>query len=298
MVIGLFGDEYDKCVGLLKQRIEDLGHKAIIINLKYLPRVTRATLDGEGIICDGYNLFEMGSFYLREMEVRAPFFHVTYTRELWIMLRERYLSFEADEIENVFFAHNLLEILAAKNLIINPPQVYSHRRLMPFHLSFFAQRGFSIPPFTVGAVEDLRVKGFEEELPLNLDEERVFDVLSFPKGKEKGMRIWRKKIAGTIYKVMFLGDKLLNDALAVLKGTVKPHKIKRKELPKGVGETALKAAKIMEAKFAEVELLYSAKEGIVWLLQVDPSPDFYKLEKVYGLPISEPLARYLVDVAC
>ncbi len=297
MVIGLFGDEYDRCVGLLKQRIEDLGHKAIIINLKLLPRVTRATLDYERIICDGYNLFEMGSFYLREMGLRDPFFHVRYTKELWVALRQRYLSFTDDEIDNLFFAHNLLEILARKKAIVNPPQVYSHRHLMPFHFSFFAHHGISIPSFILGKPENLRPNGFEEQIPLNLDEERIWDVLSFPKGKEKGMRIWRRKIEGTIYKVIFLGNRLLNDALAFLTGKLEPNRIRLKELPEEAKEIALKAAKIMEAKFAKVELLYSIKEGKVYLLQVDPSPDLYELEKVYQLEITEPLALYLVDAA-
>ncbi len=297
MIIGLLGGEYDRCLGLLKRQIEDLGHKAITINLKSLPQVTTATIDYQGIVYDGYNLFEMGSFYLREMEIRAPFFHVTYTKQLWAMLRERYLSFEAEERENILFTRNLLEILAYKKPMVNPPQVYSHRRQLPFHLSLLAQRGFSVPPFISGVEEDLEVTGFQEELPLNLDEERIWDVLSFPKEGKGEVRIWRKKPEGTTYKGIVLGESLLEVTVEIPGDGGAPRKVESQELPEEIRGGILEAAKAMGAAFAEVQLLYTAKEKRVWFLQVDPSPNFFELEKAHGLPISESLARYLVEIA-
>jgi hypothetical protein len=322
-VVGLLGDEYDECTQLLKLRIEDLGHKAKVINLRRLPTVTTATINYETIICDGYNLFEMSSFYLREMELRDPFFHVTYTIDLWATLLERYLRFATNEIDNVYFVRSILEILALTKRIVNPPRVYSFRRLMPFGFSFLAHRGFLIPPFTTGFAREAKARSFEEQLPVSLDEAMEWDVLSFPKGEEEWLQIWRKKIEGTTYKLIVLGGRSLDYALAVHESTMggnngpiegsnaepiegisaepasrsnaEPVKIKQEDLPPEVEDTAVKAAEAIKAEFAEVDLKYSEKEGKVWVLGVDPSPDISELERVYGLPISGPLAKYLID---
>lgn len=300
-VVGLLGDEYDESTQLLKLRVEDLGHKAKVINLKRLPKVTRATVSLDTIIYDGYNLLEMGSFYLREMQLRDPFFHVTYTLELWATLLEKYLHFAADETDNAYFVRSILEILALKKPIVNPPQGYSFRRLIPFELNFLARRGFFIPPFTTGFAREAKAGGFEEHLHVSLDEAIEWDVLSFPKGEEEWLQIWRKRIEGATYKLIVLGGRSLDYALAVhgssLKGNNGRIKIRQKDLPLEVEDTAVKASKAVKAELAEVDLKYSEKEGKVWLLGVDPSPDISELERVHGLSISEPLAQYLIDVA-
>lgn len=296
-VIGLLGNEYDHCINLLKVRIEDLGHRARVINLTHLPRVTRVTIDPDNIICDGYNLLEMDGFYLGEMELRDPFFHVSYTRELWALLLDRYMPFAASEVDNAVFARNILEILALNKPMVNTPRVYSFRRMIPYLLDFLGNRGFPVWPFTTGFADEREARGFDEQLPMSLDEARTGDVLSFPKGKEKGLRIWRKKPAGIIYKLIIVGKQPLNDALAVPMNKAEPCRIKLAKLPRGIEDTAIKAAEVVEAEFAEVELLYSENGGKVWLLKVDPCPYFYELEEVHGLKISGSLAEYLVDVA-
>jgi hypothetical protein len=295
--IGLLGTEFDRCLRLLKTRIEDHGHIARVINLTHLPRVTRVSVEFDKLIYDGYNLLEMGSFYLKELGIRDPFFHVSYERDLWIMLRERYMAHVEAEEDNVIFTCNLLEILASRVPVVNHPQVYSHRTLVPLHLNVLAQNGLSVPPFVTEHAEDHVASTSENQLPLNLDEERTWDVLSFPKGREKGLRIWREKRAGVIYKVILVGNQLIDSGLALFGEQTVPRAVKLEELPDGVAETGIKAAGAIGAVSAEITLQHSEDEGKTWVLQVDPSPDFYTLEINHGLTVSEALAKYLIAVA-
>ncbi len=296
VVVGLLGREYDWCVRLLKVQVEDRGHKAIVINLTHLPRVTRASLGIENLVYDGYNLLEMDSFYLREMAVREPFFHVTYTPELWGMLREKYLSFVACENHNILFVLNLLEILARGKPMINKPDVYTYRTMMPYQFYKVAQSGFSVLPFSTGPVESKTTRGSAERLPLSLDEKRTYDVLSFPKNQVGGLRICREKKRGTVYRLIFLRNRLLEHGLVVSEERTTPSPIRLGEAPLEVTEAALKAAMTMNVAFAEVSLAHAKEENRVDVLQVDPSPEFHVWEKVYDLPVAAPLAEYLIDI--
>jgi hypothetical protein len=321
--IGLLGNEYDEAVKLLKVRIEDRGHRARVINLQHLPRVTRATVDFDRIVCDGYNLLEMDSFFLKEMDVRDPFFHVRYSRELWNMLRERYLSFAEDEVGNIIYIRNVLYILSARKPVINPPHVYEHRNQMPYHLSVLARRGFTVPPFiTAYGGENTRpntCSGGEEsttsgerrlstepayrehfngpydELSLRMDEYRAFEVFSFPKGKEQHLRLLCGRGEGEVYKLIVIGDRPLEHAVLLSTDADSGRVVASAELPAGVSETAREAARAVGASFAEVELQAGAGEDAVMVRRVDPSPEFFSLEERYRLSIADPLANHLIN---
>ena len=86
-IIGILGHEYDASAGLLKVRIEDLGHRAPFVNLMYLPRVVRASVGGGRIVFDGRDLLSFDAFYLRDLDMRDPFFHTTYTEDFWKVRR-------------------------------------------------------------------------------------------------------------------------------------------------------------------------------------------------------------------
>ncbi|HUV37897.1 MAG TPA: hypothetical protein VMX58_13260 [Patescibacteria group bacterium] len=322
VTIGLLGYDYDDCVNRLKVRIEDRGHNARVINLQHLPRVTRATIDLERIVYDGYDLLGMDCFFLKEMDVRDPFFHVRYSEELWGMLRERYLSFAEEEIDNLVFIRNLLWILADRVPVINHPRVYDHRNQMPFHLAALAREGFAVPPFVAGpagsgtligsaggsgpeARRDDGIDGEQEnagkfmgpvdEVPLRLDECRTWEVFTFPKGEEREVWLERGGRNAAAYRVMIVGDRALDNAVFLPPGEEQGHVVRRAELPAGIEETARRAARALGAKFAEVELECGSDGETVIVRQVDPSPEFSMLEDTYRLSISEPLAEYLVS---
>ncbi len=323
VTIGLLGNEYDESVKLLKVRIEDRGHSARVINLQHLPRVMRATVDFGRIVFNGHNLLDMDCFFLREMDVRDPFFHVRYSRELWNMLRERYLSFAEDEIDNIMYIRNILYILADRKPVINPPHVYEHRNQMPYHLSMLARHGFAVPPFTTvcggeiskldtsaggeksstagerqsspGAACQVHFDGPYDELSLRSDEYRTFEVFSFPKGKEQHLHLRCGRGDGVAYKLIVVGDRPLDRAVLLSPDADGGRVVSSAELPAGVMETARETARAVGASFAEVELNVGTGEGTVVVRHVDPSPEFSVLEDTYRLSIADPLAKHLID---
>ncbi len=292
--IGLLGHEYDECLKRLKVHIEDRGHTARVINLQHLPRVTRATVDLERIVYDGDDLLAMDSFFLREMDVRDPFFHVQYSEELWGMLRERYLSFAEEEADNVLFVRNLLWILAGRRPVINHPRVYDHRNQMPYHLTALARLGFTAAHFVAGPDAGGTLGWPGDDIPLRLDEYRTWDVYTFPKGKQRGVLLRRGKRNGTVYKLIVVGGASLDHAVVMPPGEDQGHRAAVAGLPAGVAETACRAAQALGAAFAEVELEYGSDGEGVTVRQVDSCPEFFMLEDSYRLSISEPLAEYLI----
>lgn len=297
-VIGLLGHEYDKCLNRLKVCIEDRGHTARIVNLQQLPRVTRATVDDERIVHDGYDLLGMDCFFLREMDVRDPFFHVRYSAELWEMLRERYLAFAEEEIDNLQYARNLLWMLAERKPVINHPRVYDLRNQMPYQLSLLARAGCAVPRFVAGAHDALSetFDGPGEDVPLRMDEYRTWEVYAFPKGKERSMVLRLGSPAGTVYRLLVVGGAVLEQAAAAAPGEDGERRVTPGELPAGVAETARRAAAALGASFAEVAVERTRDGETAVVRQVDPSPEFFMLEDSHRLSVSEPLAEHLIAV--
>jgi len=295
--IGLLGHEYDGSVQFLKVRIEDLGHKAKIINFVYLPRVTKVSLNPTEVVYDGHDLFETDCFYLKEVAVREAFFHVDYSRELWGMLRQRYLSFTATEEANIIFVHNLVRILAEQKPMVNAPEAHAHRTLVPHQLRVLADSGVAVLPWVATAGD----KSVPEEptirLPLSLDETKTYDVFAFPKNGSQGLCIREEQLPGRTYRLFCLGDRLLEYGLFGRGDGTALARISLAEVPSEVAATALDAAKSLQVVFAEVSLRQVEQDNAVYVSRVDPSPEFGTVEQAYDLSVSEPLARYLIDIA-
>jgi hypothetical protein len=263
-------------------------------------------VDADRLLYDGHDLLGMDGFFLKEMEIRDPFFHVQYSEELWGMLRDRYLAFAAGEIENIIFVRSLLSILADRKPFVNHPRVYEHRNLLPYHVDALARGGLAVSPFVAGAGSD--------GLPLRMDEYRVWDCLSFPKGKEREWRIRYENGEGSSYRVIVVGDRPLGHAVAMPPdpdgGCAAPHDdhplgagppridggrvVTTAELPAGAADTALAAARTIGASFAVVDLRCGGGGDGIAVRQVDPSPEFFMLEDTYRLSIAEPLADHLI----
>jgi len=296
-IIGILGNEYDNSVKLLKVRIEDMGHKARIINFMHFPRVMRANLDIEHPIYDGHNLLDMGSFYLKDMGVREPFFHVNYSQELWEFLRPNYLRFADSEQDCKLFALNLLNILAGQRPMVNPPHINVLQLLVPYQLSVLSYRGYNVPHFMTGFTSDYKEMNSKEQIPIRLDEHKNWEVLSFPKNRVKGLRVWREKKIGTTYIMFFLNGSLLEHMLVIPEDKSCSRMAELGESSREVREIALKAAVDMNLVFGEVSVLDAKEEQKVYIMHIDPSPDFYIFEEDYDLPISGRLAEYLVNIA-
>lgn len=289
---GLLGHEYDEGIQLLKRRLEDRGHRARVLNLTHLPRTIQTTLSPDGIIYDGYDPRECDCYYLTDMGLREPFFHVSYDRELWVRLRERYLRFASSEAANVNFAVALTNLIARIRPMVNMPRVYSYRLHYLYQLHRLADRSISSPDFMTTFE---RPDEFEKSEPLNLDEYKYWEVLSFPKTGRTDLKLWFKKPSGITYKLLVLGQQLMDEALHQVEADKSVRKIPLAGLPCQVVETSRKAAGELDVKFGEVTCIYN--NGEVCISGIDPSPDIKKLEDLHNLHVSSALADYLIETA-
>lgn len=295
--IGLLGDEYDSCIGILKMRIEDAGHTARIFNLRHFPRVTRASIDRERIRYDGHDLLEVDCFFLRELGVRDPFFHVRYSEELWSILSERYNAFAEAEKECIPFAVGLVKSLASQRAMVNPPHVYELRRMVPLQLRRLASKGIRVAEFEAGIEKDQAEGGLENALFIDLEEQTTYDVPSFPKALDRASVMRRKKTEEPIYSAFVLGEKVIGCTLCSWERAIRATRIETKDLPPELSETSCKAARAVEAVFARVDLESSGEKDTPRVLYIDPAPDFYEFEASCAIPISKELAGYLVEIA-
>ncbi|MDD5426437.1 MAG: hypothetical protein PHN52_08150 [candidate division Zixibacteria bacterium] len=289
---GLIGYEYDDCLLLLKRRLEDRGHKARILNPTRIPRVVQTAFSPEKMIYDGFDVREGDCYFLSEMGLREPFFHVSYDRELWTKLRGRYLKFAADETANLNFTIAMINILTFFRPIVNPPHIYASRLHYPVHLHRLAGRSFNVPSFMTATT---RPDGYDEAVPLNLDEYKNWEVLSFPKKGQADLRLWCKRPGGVKYKLIVMGKRLMDEVLLFPETDKLSQKKPLAGVPEEVVTTALKAAGELDIKFGEVTCVYA--DHTTWLMGIDPSPDINNLENVHNLGVSSALADYLIDIA-
>lgn len=289
---GLIGYEYDDCLLLLKRRLEDRGHKARILNPTRVPRVVQTAFSPEKMIYDGFDIRECNCYFLTEMGLREPFFHVSYDRELWARLRGRYLKFASDETANLNFTIAMINILTFFRPIVNPPYIYASRLHHPVHLHRLAGRAFNVPAFMTATTKP---DGYDEAVPLNLDEYKNWEVLSFPKKGQADLRLWCKRPGGVKYKLIVLGKHLMDEVLLFSETDKLSQKKPLAGVPEEVVTTALKAAGELGIKFGEVTCIYA--NHTTWLMGIDPSPDINNLENVHNLGVSSALADYLIDIA-
>jgi hypothetical protein len=239
----------------------------------------------------------MDSFFLVEMGIREPFFHVTYSKDMWSRLRERYLSFAVGEMDSVMFTISMLEILALRKPMINSPAVLTLQVQMPHQFATLSRRGIPVSPFFAGSAFQAKQAGLEDRMPIRLDEIRNWDGFSFPKHMKSDISIWRERQSATHYRCIVLNDRLLDDSLVSSAGSRELRKKRTAEIPSDVQLVALSSAGALGIKFGEVTLQCSEDTGEARLLQMDPSPDFKTLEEKYGLVVAAPLAEYLVTIA-
>lgn len=289
---GLLGHEYDESIQLLKRRLEDRGHRAKILNLTHLPRTIQTTLTPEILIFDGHDLREYDCFYLTDLGLREPFFHVKYEPELWAALRPRYLKFASGETASVHLAVDLVNLLAHIRPMVNPPHIYSYRLHYPFPLHRLSSQSIKVPAFVAAPK---RPDGYDESVPLNLDEYKYWEVLSFSKTGRTDLKCWCIRPVGAIYKVFVLGKRLMEEALSMTDTGQSMRLLPLAEVPATVAETAMKAAAELDIAFGEITCVND--NGTIWLSDIDPLPDIKKLEDVHNFHVSSALADYLIDTA-
>lgn len=307
--IGIFGREDDPEVDLLKRRIEDLGARATLIDLCDFPKVATGTLAGGAVTYDGMDLAEMDAFYLRQMGYFSPVPQREFSKVEWDAYFERFNEVLAEEREGISFAESLIQILSATRPMVNPYEVAFYHKLKPYQYWTLAAKGVPVPDFLAGndffeltkfaasrpSVAKPLVGGLvRRAAPSDLEKER--------EALRKRPVLLQREITGPALRSFVLGGRILGTCETVYgEGGVDSRQdivaMRRYDLSSEHTALPVRACDALGMIFAGVDMLLEEKTGKMFVLECNPAPFFRNFEVQAGLPLSEELARYLVNEA-
>ena len=307
--IGIFGREDDPEVDLLKRRIEDLGARATLIDFCDFPEAALGGLDRGAVNYDGINLAEMDAFYLRQMGYFSPVPQREFSKVEWAAYFERFNEVLAEEREGISFAESLIQILSAMKPMVNPYEVAFYHKLKPYQYWTLASKGVRVPDFLAGNdfFELARFAGSAPSVikplvgglvrratPSDLEKER--------EALRKRPVLLQREITGSALRSFVLGGRIIGTCETVYaEGGVDSRQdiaaMRRYDLSAEHAAVPVHACAALGMIFAGVDMLLEEKTGNLFVLECNPAPFFRNFEVQAGLPLSEELARYLVNEA-
>ena len=307
--IGIFGREDDPEVDLLKRRIEDLGARAAVIDLCDFPKFTKGTLGRDAVIYDGTDLSTVDAFYLRQMGYFSPVPQREFTKEEWAGYFDKFNDVLAEEREGRSFAESLIQILSAIRPMVNPYEVAFYHKLKAYQYWTLADKGLPVPDFLAGN-DFFELAKFAESCPSVVKPlvggfvKRVGreDLEKQKESLRKRPVLLQREIKGAAVRSFVLGGRMIGTCETVYgEGGVDSRQdivaMKRYQLPPEHVDIPVRACEALGMIFAGVDMLVEEKTGNLFVLECNPAPFFRNFEAQTGLPLSEELARYLVNEA-
>lgn len=307
--IGIFGREDDPEVDLLKQRVEDLGARAAILDLGGFPKFTKAVLDPGAVRYDDLDLTEIDAFYLRQMNYFSPLPQKEYTREEWADYFEKFNDRLAEEREAMSFNESLIQILSQLKPMVNPYRAAFYHKLKPYQYCTLAAHGLKVPSFRAGN-DFFEMAKFADLAPCIVKPlvggfVRPITAADLEKEKEtlrKRPVLLQQHIKGRALRSFVVGERLVGTCETVYgEGDVDSRQnviaMRRFDLPSEHAGAPVRACRAVGMLFAGVDMILEEKTGDIYILECNPAPFFRNFEVQTGLPLSQELARYLVEEA-
>lgn len=307
--IGIFGREDDPEVDLLKRRIEDLGARATIIDLCGVPKSTKAVLDLGAVRFDDVDLGQMDAFYLRQMGYFSPLPQKEFTREEWADHFDRFNDRLAEAREAMSFNESLIEILSELKPMVNPYRAAFYHKLKPYQYCTLAAQGLKVPSFQAGNdfFEITRFVGATPCVvkPLVGGLVRPISAADLDKERETLRRrpvLVQQLIKGKALRSFVVGERLVGTCETVYGETDVDSRqnvvaMRQFDLSREHAEVPVRACRALGMLFAGVDMIIDDKSGELYVLECNPAPFFRNFEVQTGLPLSQELARYLVEEA-
>ncbi|MEW6069577.1 MAG: hypothetical protein AB1485_03085 [Candidatus Thermoplasmatota archaeon] len=300
-MIGIFGQDEDEQVKLLKKRLEEKGEKVYIINFRHFPKDKKVLIDHEKIVFDGIDLMGTDVFYVRQLGYFWPIPQEKLTRDEWISMYGKYWEYLTNEREILSLKHSLIRILSREKFVVNPYDSFMYHRLKPLQLWLFKKNNLPIPEFVAGndlthvEVGKMIYKALAGGIHAELVDESFFE--TYKDLSEVRPGLFQKYIKGKNIRAYAVGDEFIGAGL-LISGPQVDSRVEQKgvevvELPEYVKEVAIKAKNILGMHFSGIDFMHS-EEGDYYLLECNPSPMFYGFELMTNIPISEKLANFLI----
>lgn len=303
-MIGVFGQEQDEQVKLLKRRLEERGEKVYIINFRHFPKDKRVFINYEKVVFDGVDLMGIDVFYIRQLGYFWPIPQEELTIEEWISRYGKYWEYLTNERENLSLKHSMIRMLSKEKFVVNPYDSFMYHRLKPLQLWLFKKNNLPIPKFIAGNNSDVVEVGkmIYKALAGGIHAELVDDDFF---EEHKGLLrvrpgLFQEYIKGKNIRAYVVGEEFIGAGELVsgpqVDSRIEQRGVKVVDLPSEVKEIAIKAKNILGLHFSGIDFMLSNK-GEYYLLECNPSPMFYGFELMTKIPISKKLADFLIKNA-
>lgn len=307
--IGIIGNADDPEVELLKRRVEDLGARATVIDFSQFPHVTKASIEGETVTYDDLELTSLDAFYLRQMGYFSPIPQKELTKEEWADYYGKFNDYLAGQRETLSFTESVIQILSELRPVINPYQVAFYHRLKAYQYWTLAAGGLAVPEFMAGndffGMHEFLGRVPSVVKPLTGGFVSRYSPQDLARDKDslrKRPILLQREITGRMLRSFVLGGRLVGTCEIISKeGEADSRReilaMKIFSLTPAHQAIPIKACKVLGMIFAGVDLLLDEKSDTLHVLEANPAPFFRNFEVQTGLPISQELARYLVEEA-
>ena len=304
-MIGLIGQKKDPQVILVKERLEDMGRKARVIDFRPFPKNAPITVKDSSIIYEENDLMDFSVFYLRQLGYLWPIPQKEMSEDEWKHYYGHYMEYLTAERETLSLKHSVIRILDMERTVVNPYDSFIYHRLKFYEDFLFRKKGFNVPDSF--ATNDLNTvekekyvyKGLAGGLGTHMVDDEFFKQHSDIFEQRPGL--FQRYIDGKNLRIYVVGNEVVGAGFLLQEKKHVDSRIGQTgvevfEPPEDIKEIAVKATETLEMKFSGVDFMVT-EGGEYYLLEANPSPMFAGYEYMTHHPVSQKLAEFLVSCA-
>lgn len=311
MRVGIFGSVDDLQCQAIAREVEARGADPVLIRDNALDEGTPVSIVDGRYVCDGDDLTDVTSFYLRSIPAPyAPRMERDEELVLWDDWHERYMH---QRERASFFVAWLLSLQARGCRLVNPPHAASVLQYKPFQLHTLRTLGAQVP-LTLISNDPVAVEVFHAEVkdvifkPLmgGAITRHLHEHLDDLPRVAASPVIFQQRVDGDDLRVMLVGDEIVS---SVAIETPAQHLDFRNDpeyrggnatyrevkLPKKIEAFCRKAARACGLAFAGIDIKHVEGSDDWVFLELNSSPIYLDVELKLGHPISAAIAKLLVS---
>lgn len=316
--VGVIGPAGDREVRALVNRLAHRGVEPWVVDLGAYPGELDISMGPAGVTLDGRPLLDMDVAYLRRVGSGLPR-HLRYDggveghdEEGWRELHGPSLAALRRERGLQSVRASVVEVLARRRPVINPPGAQNLHRLKALMLRRLAGAGLPVPELAVGSRRDA-LGGFAREAG-----ERWGGAVAKPLAGIYKTKLWTEElwaahrwqwrpalyqryIRGDTVRCYLLGGRLLTAARIVHGGTVDSSEsqtgIEVLELDRAAREVAEGTARTLGLDFCGMDLMLDGRSGEPFVIDCNLSPMFVSYGRLSRCDVAGHLAELLIERA-
>lgn len=306
MRIGIVGSENETHSQLMKAVLEKRGVEPVIIDTMPYPEQIPFSFSDWNVKYKGLSLDDIRSFYVRSVFISIP---VMELRDRYVAVEDWYTEYMAERERHSFLASWLRSLPLQGKLVVNPVESFDTHYLKLYQLMLEKKAGIPIPKTIVtNAPEDIlklakeKTKFIFKPVAGGAKCTELNEKYLLPEKMEtlkNAPVMFQEKIEGKNLRVYALEDKILSSVIIEsddidYRGHEKD--IRKVNLAPEVANMCLTAMRLCGMKFSGIDLKIKPSNEVI-LLECNPSPMFFGIQKATGDPIAEMLAEYLIEGA-